>query len=184
MSHREPPRLAAPRYRTASLAAVVCVSATLLGVVAGQLVGPCLASSAADGAVHPGLTPFDRETPAVANLNPGLRDALRHAATDATQHGVEIFVNSGWRSPECQGQLLRAAVLKYGSARPLQTRKLLFQSPSVGEQPARAFLHAHDGREDAARRRGLAILSDVRRDDARDADDRGARSRANRGASR
>ena len=35
----------------------------------------------------------------------------------------------------------------------------------------RALLHAHDCREEAARRRGIAILPDVRRDHARDEDD-------------
>src|SRR5262245_19808223 len=41
----------------------------------------------------------------------------------------------------------------------------------VGEQPARALLHAHDCREEAARRRGIAILPDVRRDHARNEED-------------
>src|SRR5919204_845978 len=39
------------------------------------------------------------------------------------------------------------------------------------EQPASALLHAHDRREEAARRRGIAILPDVRRDHARDEND-------------
>ncbi|MGW6159767.1 M15 family metallopeptidase, partial [Streptomyces sp. NPDC055144] len=41
--------------------------------------------------------------------------ALRQAATDAVGHGVEFYVNSGWRSPDYQNQLLREAVTKYGS---------------------------------------------------------------------
>src|SRR5262249_59669731 len=41
----------------------------------------------------------------------------------------------------------------------------------VGEQPPSPLLHAHDCREAAARRRGIAILPDVRRDHARDEDD-------------
>src|SRR5207249_2334068 len=45
------------------------------------------------------------------------------------------------------------------------------QVEDFGEQPARALLHAHDGREAAARRRGIAVLPDVRRDHARDEDD-------------
>jgi D-alanyl-D-alanine carboxypeptidase len=36
--------------------------------------------------------------------------ALRRAATDAADDGVEFQVNSGWRSPEYQEQLLREAV--------------------------------------------------------------------------
>ncbi|GAA4984652.1 M15 family metallopeptidase [Actinopolymorpha pittospori] len=53
--------------------------------------------------------------PAVTNLDPDLLRALRQAATDAADDGVELFVNSGWRSPDYQDQLLREAVLKYGS---------------------------------------------------------------------
>jgi hypothetical protein len=69
----------------------------------------------ADGAVPAGTTVFDDGIPAVANLDPELLGALRHAATDAADDGVEIVVNGGWRSPEYQEQLLREAVSKYGS---------------------------------------------------------------------
>ena len=69
----------------------------------------------ADGAVPDGTTVFDDEIPGVANLDPDLLGALRRAATDAADDGVEFFVNSGWRSPEYQEQLLREAVSKYGS---------------------------------------------------------------------
>jgi zinc D-Ala-D-Ala carboxypeptidase len=69
----------------------------------------------ADGAVPDGTTVFDDEIPAVANLDPALLGALRRAATDAADDGVEFQVNSGWRSPEYQEQLLREAVSKYGS---------------------------------------------------------------------
>jgi D-alanyl-D-alanine carboxypeptidase len=68
-----------------------------------------------DGAVPDGVTVFDDEIPAVANLDPDLLEALRRAATDAAGDGVEFHVNSGWRSPEYQDQLLREAVSKYGS---------------------------------------------------------------------
>jgi zinc D-Ala-D-Ala carboxypeptidase len=69
----------------------------------------------ADGAVPDGTTAFDDEVPAVANLDPALLGALRQAATGAVGDGVELFVNSGWRSPEYQDQLLREAVSEYGS---------------------------------------------------------------------
>jgi hypothetical protein len=69
----------------------------------------------ADGAVPDGVTVFDDEIPAVANLDPDLLEALRQAAADAADDGVEFYVNSGWRSPEYQNQLLREAVSKYGS---------------------------------------------------------------------
>jgi zinc D-Ala-D-Ala carboxypeptidase len=69
----------------------------------------------ADGAVPDGATVFDDEIPGVANLDPDLLGALRQAATDAADDGVEFFVDSGWRSPEYQDQLLREAVSEYGS---------------------------------------------------------------------
>ena len=68
-----------------------------------------------DGALPDGATAFDDEYPGVANLDPALLQALREAATDAAANGIEIQVNSGWRSPEYQEQLLREAVSEYGS---------------------------------------------------------------------
>ena len=69
----------------------------------------------ADGAVPDGATVFDDEIPGVANLDPALLGALRQAATDAADEGVEFVVDSGWRSREYQNQLLREAVSEYGS---------------------------------------------------------------------
>ena len=70
----------------------------------------------AGGAVPDDTTVFDAAIPGVANLDTELLDALRRAATDAANDGVEILVDSGWRSPEYQSQLLREAVSEYGSA--------------------------------------------------------------------
>jgi zinc D-Ala-D-Ala carboxypeptidase len=68
-----------------------------------------------DGAVPDGTTVFDDELPGVAKLDPTLLEALRRAATDAAVDGVEFYVDSGWRSPEYQEQLLQEAVSEYGS---------------------------------------------------------------------
>lgn len=51
----------------------------------------------------------------MANLDPDLLAALRQAATDAAYDGIELVVDSGWRSPEYQSRLLREAVAEYGS---------------------------------------------------------------------
>jgi D-alanyl-D-alanine carboxypeptidase len=67
------------------------------------------------GRVAEGVTVFDDGVPALANLDPALLDALRRAATDAAGEGVEFIVNSGWRSPEYQDQLLSQAISEYGS---------------------------------------------------------------------
>jgi hypothetical protein len=69
----------------------------------------------AGGAVPDGTTVFDDEIPGVAKLDPALLTAIRQAATDAADAGVEFVVDSGWRSPAYQEQLLHEAVLKYGS---------------------------------------------------------------------
>ena len=119
MSHSEPARIAVRRIRSAILAALVFVSATLIGVVTAQLVGPALSDPTtrgeAAGAVRRGLRVFDEESPTVTNLDPDLLRALRQAATDAAEYRVEIVVHSGWRSPEYQERLFRQAISKYGS---------------------------------------------------------------------
>ena len=69
----------------------------------------------ADGVVPDGTTVFDDEIPGLANLDPALLGGLGQAATDAADDGVEFYVNSGWRSPEYQNQLLREATTEYGS---------------------------------------------------------------------
>jgi hypothetical protein len=69
----------------------------------------------ADGALPDGATVFEDEYAGVANLDPDLLQALREAATDAADDGIELYVNSGWRSPRYQDQLLREAVSEYGS---------------------------------------------------------------------
>ena len=141
MSYREPARTAARRTRSAIPAALVVLSAALLGVLGYQSLAVSSAPATspiaaeprahrphdgrhgdrhgalgqADGVVPDGVTVFDDEYPAVANLDPALLGALRQAATDAAGDGVELYVDSGWRSPEYQDQLLREAVSKYGS---------------------------------------------------------------------
>jgi LAS superfamily LD-carboxypeptidase LdcB len=51
----------------------------------------------------------------VAKLDSDLLGALRRAAAAAAGDGVQFYVDSGWRSPAYQEQLLREAVSKYGS---------------------------------------------------------------------
>jgi D-alanyl-D-alanine carboxypeptidase len=71
----------------------------------------------ADGAVPPGTTVFDDGVSGVGKLEPALLAALRRAATDAARDGVKFVVDSGWRSPQYQEQLLLEAASKYGSAK-------------------------------------------------------------------
>src|SRR5215218_349456 len=143
MSYSKPARTAARRTRSTILAALVVVSAALIGVLGYQSLAVSSSSATspiaaeprahrphdslhgdrhgalgeADGVAPEGVTVFDDDIPAVANLDPDLLGALRKAAKDAGGDGVEFFVNSGWRSPAYQEQLLREAVSKYGSER-------------------------------------------------------------------
>jgi hypothetical protein len=147
MASNEPARTAARRIRSTILAALVFVSATLIGVVTGQLVTP----GEAAGAVRPGLTVFDEESPAVTNLDPDLLRALRQAARDAVKYRVEIVVNSGWRSPKYQERLLRQAVSKYGSekdagrwvATPERSSHVSGDAVDIGPSRATAWLSRH-----------------------------------------
>jgi zinc D-Ala-D-Ala carboxypeptidase len=104
-----------------------------------------------DRAVPRGTTILDEEDPGVANLDPALLGALRHAATDATGDGVEFVVNSGWRSPEYQEQLLREAVSEYGSeeeaarwvATPDTSPHVSGDAVDIGPSDATAWLSEH-----------------------------------------
>jgi D-alanyl-D-alanine carboxypeptidase len=105
----------------------------------------------AGGAVPDGTTVFDDEIPGVANLDSDLLGALRQAATDAEVDGVEFFVDSGWRSPEYQEQLLREAVSKYGSeaeaarwvATPNTSAHVSGDAVDIGSSGATAWLSEH-----------------------------------------
>lgn len=185
MSYREPSRTAR-RTRRTILAAVVVVSAALVGVAASRIdilqsdPGPAVIGNdsdqqttedrgqhddhdrrdrrdravplgEADGAVPDGVTVFDDEFPAVANLDPDLLGALREAATDAADEGIEFYVNSGWRSPQYQNQLLREAVSEYGSeekaarwvATPDTSLHVSGNAVDIGPSDAMAWLSEH-----------------------------------------
>jgi zinc D-Ala-D-Ala carboxypeptidase len=105
----------------------------------------------ADGLVPEGVSVFDDETPAVANLDPNLLKALRRAARDASTDGLEFQVNSGWRSPEYQEQLLRDAVSEYGSEEeaarwvgtPTTSAHVSGEAVDIGPFAATAWLSEH-----------------------------------------
>ena len=81
-----------------------------------DLRGPGGALGEADGLVPDRTTVFAGEIAGVANLDPDLAAALRRAAVAAEDDGIELFVDSGWRSPAYQDQLFREAVSEHGSA--------------------------------------------------------------------
>jgi hypothetical protein len=105
----------------------------------------------ADGALPDRVTVFDDAYPGVVNLDPALLQALRHAARDAVDDGIELHVNSGWRSPEYQHQLLRQAVAEYGSedeaarwvATPETSAHVAGNAVDIGPFDAAAWLAEH-----------------------------------------
>jgi zinc D-Ala-D-Ala carboxypeptidase len=105
----------------------------------------------AGGAVPDGTTVFADGIPGVANLDPALLDALRRAATLAAVNGVELFVDSGWRSPEYQEQLFQEAVSKYGSeeeaarwvATPNTSAHVSGDAVDIGHSATTAWLSEH-----------------------------------------
>ena len=103
----------------------------------------------ADGAVPDGTTVFDDEVPGVANLDPALLGALRQAATHAAADGVEFVVDSGWRSPEYQEQLLPRGGLEVRLGR---------GSCAMGGHPRHVCSRVgRRRRHRAPRRRGVAV---------------------------
>ena len=104
-----------------------------------------------DGALPDGVTVFDDEYPGLARLDPDLRDALQEAATDATDDGIEFYVNSGWRSRAYQDQLLRDAISEYGSAKeaarwvatPNTSAHVSGDAVDIGSYDATAWLSDH-----------------------------------------
>jgi hypothetical protein len=106
------------------------------------------------GALDEAVSVFDGTSPAVANLDPELLGALRRAATAAADAGIEIDVNSGWRSAAYQELLLREAVSKYGTlheavrwvAPPDESAHVSGDAVDVGGKGATWWLSRHGAR--------------------------------------
>ena len=156
MSYTQQARTSDHRARSSIVAALVVISAVFLGDLGYQSLAASSSSAtssvgAADGAVPDGTTVFDDDIPAVANLNSHLLHALRRAATDAKHDGVEFDVNSGWRSPAYQNQLLREAISTYGSkeeaarwvATPQTSAHVSGDAVDIGPSDAASWLSGH-----------------------------------------
>jgi D-alanyl-D-alanine carboxypeptidase len=105
----------------------------------------------AGGAIPDGTTVFEDGVPGVAKLDPALLAALRNAAADGADDGVELYVDSGWRSREYQEQLLQEAISKYGSeaeatrwvATPNTSAHVSGDAVDLGPADATQWLSAH-----------------------------------------
>jgi zinc D-Ala-D-Ala carboxypeptidase len=165
MTYREPARTTTHRTPRILVAGLLVVIATIAAALGYQASSSSRAASPidvlgsehrgalgeADGAVPDGTTVFDDEIPGVANLDPALLGALRQAATDAADDGVEFHVDSGWRSPKYQEQLFQEAVSKYGSekeaarwvATPNASAHVSGDAVDIGPSDATAWLSEH-----------------------------------------
>jgi hypothetical protein len=166
-SQRARPTTRRSRIRTIRIAGLLVVIAALAAALGYQLPASSSSTSAspihvlrsehrgapgeAGGAVPDGTTVFADEVPGVANLDPALLRALRRAATDAADNGVQFYVDSGWRSREYQERLLREAISKYGSeeeatrwvATPKTSAHVSGGAVDIGPSGAAAWLSEH-----------------------------------------
>ena len=105
-----------------AIAAAVAVGATLASALGYWTVVASPSSSTSDGVIDEEdgviggtvVTAYD-DVAAITRLDGRLRKALRRAASDAANDGIELHVNSGWRSQAYQDQLFDEAVTTYGS---------------------------------------------------------------------
>ena len=136
-------------------AGVLVVTAVIAGAFALQTWAPSSSTAAglgeADGAIPDGTTVFDDGVPGVARLDLALLAALRRAAGDAARDGVELVVDSGWRSSAYQAQLLDDAIARYGSreaaarwvATPTTSAHVSGYAVDLAHADATAWLAAH-----------------------------------------
>jgi hypothetical protein len=145
MSHSGPARTAARPVGAAILAVVV---------LASLAVALRVALAGTHGAGRAGARVFDDHAPTVANLDRRLLRALREAATDAAADGIELVVNSGWRSRASQGRLRREAIATFGSTRaagrwvadPDTSFHVSGDAVDIGPARAAAWLSRHGAR--------------------------------------
>ncbi|MGZ4329921.1 MAG: M15 family metallopeptidase [Solirubrobacteraceae bacterium] len=166
-SQRARPTTRRIRIRTIRVAGLLVVIVAIAAALGYQLPASSSSTSAspihvrrsehpgalgeADGAVPNGTTVFDDEVPGVAKLDSDLLGALRQAATDAADDGVQFYVDSGWRSREYQERLLREAISKYGSeeeatrwvATPKTSAHVSGDAVDIGPSGAAAWLSEH-----------------------------------------
>jgi zinc D-Ala-D-Ala carboxypeptidase len=151
MTHSEPARVTSRRIRIRRIrvAGLLVVIAAIAAALGFQSLGSSSSTASPFDVLrgeHRGALRGD-----VANLDPDLLAALSQAATDAADEGVEVIVESGWRSPEHQEQLLQEAVSEYGSeeeaarwvASPDTSPHVSGDAVDIGPSAARAWLAEH-----------------------------------------
>ena len=163
MTYSQRARTTTRRIRRIRLAGLLIVIAAIAAALGSQLLASSSSTAASPVGVlrseHRGAPDDVVPTPprslstirGAGNLDRALDGALRQAATDAAYDGVELYVKSGWRSPEYQRQLLQEAISKYGSeeeaarwvATPETSPHVSGDAVDVGPLDATAWLSEH-----------------------------------------
>ena len=106
-----------------------------------------------DGSIPDGewVSPYDESLAAVSRLDPDLLAAVRAAAADAAEDGIDIGITSGWRSEDHQRRLLTEAVHRYGSlaearrfvSPPEESRHVVGKAVDIGPTDAADWMIRH-----------------------------------------
>lgn len=104
-----------------------------------------------DGYVDRLLDVDESDQPALAELDPRLLAAVQQAEEQAAGEGVDLRINSGWRSAAYQRSLLAEAIKTYGSRRaalrwvasPQASRHVSGNAVDIGPADAAAWLEAN-----------------------------------------
>jgi D-alanyl-D-alanine carboxypeptidase len=144
------------KLRASALLASIALALALTSCAstpAGDPLPPSTPVGSADGQIAEGerVSPLDDHHPAVTNLDPELRNAIRTAAAAAAQDGVEMWVTSGWRTPRLQQQLLDAATIHYASLEealkwvdtPERSTHVIGKGVDIGPTDADSWLSQH-----------------------------------------
>ncbi|WP_220700596.1 M15 family metallopeptidase [Mycetocola lacteus] len=126
------------------------------GIVEPRFTQPPFGLDEANGYIRLGesLSPERADLPALTNLDPGLLKAVRSAARDARGAGIELGVNSGWRSEALQEWMLTQAIKDYGSesiarrfvSTPESSRHVSGEAVDIGPTDAAAWVEQHGNR--------------------------------------
>lgn len=147
------------RRRAVATAATLAIALIVVGAAVQQTLARASESgvtaagatlTAADGVLARPAGVFD-STPAVARLDESLRAALESAAQEASADGVELRINSGWRSPAHQLALQHDAEQQHGSAQEAarwvasadDSRHVSGDAVDIGPWAAAEWLGAH-----------------------------------------
>ena len=137
----------------ADVAASVAADVETAGDAVPELAPP-LATAPPAGTDGDGAEPASTTPPASVSLDgtdPGLHAALAAAEDALTEAGLELIVNSGYRTAEHQQRLLDEAITEYGSYeeasrwvfQPQRSMHVQGLAVDIGSGPAADWLQAH-----------------------------------------